>query len=52
MFSFLLNRQRDDGDVDWPVTSQMPLTDTVPDAEQKTDADPYNNEYWTRVPLS
>jgi len=52
IFSFLFDRQRDDGDVDWPVTTQMPVTDTSPDAEQETDVDPYNNEYWTRVPLN
>jgi len=50
IFSFFVNRQRDDGDVTWPVTTQMPLTDPSPDAEQETDVDPYDNEYWTRIP--
>jgi hypothetical protein len=51
IFGFLFDRRRDDGDVDRPVTTQMPLTGTSPDAEQKTDVDPYDNEYWTRIPL-
>ncbi len=51
IFSFFLYRQRDDGDVAWPVKTQMPLADTSPGAEQETDVDPYDNEYWTRIPL-
>jgi len=52
IFGSFFDRRRDDGDVGWPVTTQMPLTDASPDAEQETDVDPYDNEYWTRVPLN
>ena len=51
IFGSFFDRRRDDGDVGWPVTTQMPLTDASPDAEQETDVDPYDNDYWTRVPL-
>ncbi len=43
--------QRDDGDVDWPVTTQIPLTDTSSGAEQEMAVDPFDNEYWTKIPL-
>ena len=46
IFGSFFHKHRDDADVAWPVTSQMPLTDTSPDAEQDTDLDPYDNEYW------
>ena len=51
IFGFFFHRHRDDGDVTWPVTTQMPLTDNSPNDEQEMDLDPYDNEYWTRIPL-
>ena len=51
IFDVFFDWQRDDGDVDWPVTTQMPLTDTSSGTGQEMAVDLVDNEYWTKIPL-